>query len=275
MKHKIILLTLVILLALLVALPAQAITFGEYDGDAHPNVGMLWARLPGDDQLYGVCTGTKVPAAAGLDYDVFLTAAHCLAWAPEGTTWLVTFDPEPVDYSADPPVIIASFITAVDAVFHPQYNHDMGDLHDLGVVLLRKDSTISIQAAAMPEAGLLDRLNAKNGLKGQSFVTVGYGSTRQDKTKGFQPLFYEDMRQFTAGTFSSLTKSWLHISMNPSTGDGGTCYGDSGGPHFLGDTDLLVSITVTGDSPCRASDVTYRIDTASAQAFLSDYISFP
>jgi len=275
MKQKAILLTLVGLLALLVALPVQAITFGEFDGEAHPNVGMLWARLPGEDQLYGVCTGTKVPAAVGLGYDVFLTAAHCLAWAPAGTTWLVTFDPETVDYSADPPEIIATFITAEGAVFHPGYNHDMADLHDIGVVFLPQGSTDGIDPAAVPPLGLLDELNTKNGLKGQTFLTVGYGSTRLDKTKGFQPLYYEDMRQFAFGTFSSLTKSWLHISMNPAKGDGGTCYGDSGGPHFLGDSDLLVSITVTGDSPCRASDVTYRIDTASAQAFLSDYINFP
>jgi hypothetical protein len=27
--------------------------------------------------------------------------------------------------------------------------------------------------------------------------------------------------------------------MNAATGDGGTCRGDSGGPNFLGDSDLL------------------------------------
>lgn len=65
--------------------------------------------------------------------------------------------------------------------------------------------------------------------------------------------------------------------MQPSTGDGGTCYGDSGGPHFLGgvDSNLIVSITVTGDAMCRATDKTYRIDTASARAFLDDFVSVP
>ena len=36
------------------------------------------------------------------------------------------------------------------------------------------------------------------------------------------------------GTLNSVNKTWLRISMNPSTGNGGTCYGDSGGPNFLG-----------------------------------------
>jgi hypothetical protein len=273
MKRKIYLIALLVLVALLIAIPVQAITFGQADGNAHPNVGMLWAELP--DGLYGVCSGTKVPAAEGLGYDVFLTAAHCLAWAPEGTIWLVTFDPQTVDYQEDPPVVIANFITAESAVYHPGYNHDNADLHDLGVVLLPQGSTDGIDPAQMPAEGFLDEQNTKNGLKGTQFVAVGYGATRLDKTKGFQPLYYEDIRQFAAGTFSALTNSWLHISMNPSTGDGGTCYGDSGGPHFFGDSNLIVSITVTGDAPCRASDVTYRLDTASAQSFLSAYIDFP
>ncbi len=63
--------------------------------------------------------------------------------------------------------------------------------------------------------------------------------------------------------------------MNPSTGSGGTCYGDSGGPHFLGSTNLVVSITVTGDRFCRSSDVTYRTDTASARAFLETSSTCP
>jgi hypothetical protein len=46
---------------------------------------------------------------------------------------------------------------------------------------------------------------------------------------------------------NSLVDSWLKLSMNPSTGSGGTCFGDSGGPHVLGTTDIVVSLTVTGD----------------------------
>jgi hypothetical protein len=63
--------------------------------------------------------------------------------------------------------------------------------------------------------------------------------------------------------------------MNPSTGSGGTCYGDSGGPHFLGDTDMVVSLTVTGDAWCRATDVTYRLDTDSARSYLSQFVDLP
>ena len=44
---------------------------------------------------------------------------------------------------------------------------------------------------------------------------------------------------------------WLRISMNPATGNGGTCYGDSGGPNFLGHTDIVAATTITGDAICR------------------------
>ncbi len=63
--------------------------------------------------------------------------------------------------------------------------------------------------------------------------------------------------------------------MNPSTGDGGTCYGDLGGPHFLGDTNMVVSVTVTGDITCRATDVTYRLDIELARAYLAQFVPLP
>jgi hypothetical protein len=41
------------------------------------------------------------------------------------------------------------------------------------------------------------------------------------------------------------------------------------------DSDLVVSITITGDAWCRASNKTYRVDTPAARDFLDDYIALP
>ena len=61
--------------------------------------------------------------------------------------------------------------------------------------------------------------------------------------------------------------------------DGGTCYGDSGGPNVLGagdsETDIVAAITITGDFMCRATNVDYRLDTPSARAFLAQYVALP
>jgi hypothetical protein len=41
----------------------------------------------------------------------------------------------------------------------------------------------------------------------------------------------------------------------------------AGGPNFLDDSDIVAAITITGDAICRATNVVYRLDTASARAF--------
>jgi len=69
------------------------------------------------------------------------------------------------------------------------------------------------------------------------------------------------------------------LSQNPHTGDGGSCAGDSGGPHFLGadttETNIIVSTTVTGGGICNSTSVTYRLDTESARSFLGNYVTLP
>ena len=67
------------------------------------------------------------------------------------------------------------------------------------------------------------------------------------------------------------------MSQNPATGNGGACFGDSGGPNFLTveGTRLIAAITITGDAVCRATNVAYRLDTSSARDFLAPYVSLP
>ena len=101
-------------------------------------------------------------------------------------------------------------------------------------------------------------------------MTVDHGPT----------FHYADTRFVaTSDTLFATNKAWLRISMNPRLGDGGTCYGDSGGPNFLGagttETDIVAAITVTGDFMCRATNVDYRLDTSSARAFLQQFVALP
>ena len=262
MYKKLLINAMIVVILLAIVPMGLAITFGQPDGNGHPNVGAMIVEEP-DGVKYLYCSGTLIAP------DVFLTAAHCTtAAAAYGANLYeayVTFDP----------------VWDENATLHrgtydlnPNYGHDMHDLHDVAVIIL--DEPIGyIDPATLPSAGLLADMKKDKALKGQQFVTVGYGTLRDDKTRGPHALGDYGERYFAEQTFLALKPYWLQISMNPSTGSGGTCYGDSGGPHFLGDSDMVVSLTVTGDAWCRATDVTYRLDTDSARSYLSQFVTLP
>ena len=129
---------------------------------------------------------------------------------------------------------------------------------------------MGVTPASLPEANSLAALSV-----GQTFTSVGYGAYEVTNGAGGHRYLYNDVRMRTTGSLNAVNKSWLRISGNPATGDGGTCYGDSGGPNFLGSTDIVAAITITGDAICRATNVVYRLDTESARAFLGQYVALP
>jgi hypothetical protein len=141
-------------------------------------------------------------------------------------------------------------------------------------VVVFDDPVPGITPARLPAAGSLSSLP-----KNQSFTSVGYGA--QAVTIDHGPTFhYADVRYVaTSDTLFAINNAWLRISMNPTLGDGGTCYGDSGGPNFLGagatETNIVAATTITGDFMCRATNVVYRLDTASARSFLGQFVSLP
>lgn len=78
-------------------------------------------------------------------------------------------------------------------------------------------------------------------------------------------------------TFDALNNAWVRLGMTAPQGNGGACYGDSGGPNFavLGGRKILAATTITGDTPCYATNVAYRFDTPGARAFLSPFVKLP
>jgi secreted trypsin-like serine protease len=55
-------------------------------------------------------------------------------------------------------------------------------------------------------------------------------------------------------------------------GSGGTCFGDSGGPLFHGESSVVGAIVSWGITPCIGVDYQFRIDTAVAQDFIGMYL---
>jgi hypothetical protein len=153
----------------------------------------------------------------------------------------------------------------------------MADLHDVAVIVL--DQAPGITPAQLPTAGLLDQLKDDGTLKDTLFTAVGYGTIRVTNTGGPAGILDNVDRNRADQEFLSLTKAWITLSMNLATGNGGTCFGDSGGPHFIhlngSETDITVAVTVTGDAQCVATDKDYRLDTESARSFLGNFVTLP
>jgi secreted trypsin-like serine protease len=242
--------------AVVFAAGAGAITNGVPDNGGHPEVGALLAQQAYSDGTWVTCTGTLIAPR------VFLTAAHC----DEGVNRVaVTFDSRYVYPTGK----------TYWGTWHadPAYSQKQGDPHDLAVVVLDK-AVRGITPARLPAANSLSALGGD-----QKFTSVGYGAQSVTSGPGGKTFHYEDVRFVAVGTLNSLTPTWLRISQNLSTGNGGTCYGDSGGPNFLGagssETNIIAGTTITGDTPCRSTNVDYRLDTPSARAFLSNYVTLP
>jgi V8-like Glu-specific endopeptidase len=238
------------LASLALAAPAGAITFGSADGNGHPEVGGLVADHAYSDGTWIYCSGTLISPT------VFLTAAHCA----EGARVRVSFSSAYQDGDK-----------TYTGTWHadPAYNQSQSDPHDIAVVVLDKEIKL-IAPARLPRAGSLSKLPSD-----QQFTSVGYGAFAVTNQPGGHEYLYDDVRNVATGTLNSINASWLRISMNPSHGDGGTCYGDSGGPNFLGTTNVVAATTITGDAVCRSTNVDYRLDTPSARNFLAPYVSLP
>jgi hypothetical protein len=239
------------------------------------NTGAFVVVAP-DGQLFPICSGTLISPT------VFLTASHCTIFfeqelQPAGYVAGVSFDA--VIPFGDLTTSATKVIAATSVVTNPLYNQSQSDPGDIAVLLLPEGTTGGITPAALPSAGLLDQLASQNGLKTAMFTAVGYGV--QNRVTGGGTPFFQDLnpvpRMYAFSSFNSLNVGYLRLSQNPSTGNGGTCFGDSGGPNFLNveGRRVLVAITITGDAVCRSTNVDYRLDTASARAFLAPYVELP
>lgn len=247
---------------LLAAGPVAAITWGTED-TVHTNVGAMVVDWP-DYGPYQWCTGTLVQPR------IFLTAGHCTDGLEEygiETVW-VNFDQNAVNEGTLLPV--------EQVLTHPAFAWGSSDPHDVGILVLA-EPVGDIEPANLPYAGYLDDLKKEGLLRekavGARFTVVGYGGILS-----WPPpeITYEDERLMAESEYKALTPVWLHMSQNRLQNDGGTCFGDSGGPAFYttaeGD-EILVGLTSWGDAMCVATGFDYRVDIPQTLDFIADTIA--
>ena len=259
----------ILLVALLVmavsVVPASAITWGEPDTE-HTNVGAMVVDWP-DYGPWQWCSGTLIHP------QVFLTAGHCTDGLDEygiETIW-VSFD----EYALNELRDVKQVIT------HPEYGWGTTDPHDVGLLILKEPVKTKgkkgIQPAELPDEGFLDTLKAEgvlsDGPDKAPFTVVGYGGSLN-----WPPpeITYEDERQVAFSEYRALSGPWLHLSQNSKLDNGGTCFGDSGGPTFYEDkkgNETLVGVTSWGDAQCVATGFYYRVDIAQTLDFVNGVIA--
>jgi hypothetical protein len=264
-----------ILAVLATAAPASAITGGEPDGNRHPNVGLILFYQP-DGRFR--CSATLISPT------ILITAAHCTSGTLGKT--LVTFDsviaeqpPTPFPVAADPSVgytpaeIEAAGYLAGTAYTHPQYSDftDLDNWNDVGVIVLDTPVT-GIAPATLAPINYLDQY-AQPVLNSTIFTVVGYGTEVRKPESGPQkpqPMSYPLIRRYTTSPGQKLTPQILQLNGNPADnrGGGGTCFGDSGGPVFLGG--YLEAVTSYGyTANCRYLGGYQRVDITVVQSWLA------
>ena len=255
--------------ALFTALPVHAITDGEFDGNLHPNVGLMVALDASGAPMWR-CSGTMVSPRH------FLTAGHCTYGAARVTIW---FD---ADVDAGRPGNGYPFAGQVFGTpyTHPLYPTASFVRNDVGVVVLDDGTSGPGPYATLPPVGQLDRLARKRGLQDVTFTAVGYGLQASFPDAASWKTVSNRVRMVA-------TPILLQINVPGFTGDysmllsnnaatGGTCFGDSGGPNFIGTSLVIGGVTSFGiNGNCAGTGGVFRMDTKNVQEWLATIPEFP
>jgi secreted trypsin-like serine protease len=269
MKKLSISIILVLVLVLSIVGVVSAITDGELDGEGHPYVGLMVAKDADGLPLWR-CSGTLISPT------LFLTAGHCTeAPAASATVWFETDIQNYIEELGYPNGGDTSIDGAV--YIHPQFDPEAFYLYDLGIVVLDEPAAIT-EFGALPQLDQLDALKPKRDSTFAGFTAVGYGlqasfpdgaawKTVSDKIRMVAyPVLLNINAPGMTGDFSML------LSNNHATG--GTCYGDSGGPNFLRDTNIIAGVTSFGmNVSCAGTGGVYRIDRADDLDWINLFLS--
>ena len=266
---------------------AEAITWGEPDGNDHPNVVTLLFVQNGEG--YFSCTGTLLTPY------VVVTAGHCTEGGGQANseTWVrntpdidAAFAAERPSYPSTVAWLDATW-TSGRAVPHPQFDDyaQFPDTYDIGMVLLDEPIYVD-EYGAMPSLDQFEYLlKARGAIGKRSAAVVGYG------LQGRIPAFYGDayVRYRAISSIANLEhgnvlgEQNFQFTNNPGkgSGSGGTCSGDSGGPAFWIDpqsgqeTNIVMAVNSYSITPkCSGTDYQFRTDIATAQDFVNPYLNW-
>jgi secreted trypsin-like serine protease len=245
--------------------PAQAITHGDLDGDGHPYVGFMIAKDSAGNPLR-VCTGTL------LSPTVFLTAGHCVQ-AP-AVTADIWFDPDLTDVAANN--LPFSGDARGTTHTHPDYDPSDFPFRDLGVVVLDEPKVLDAYGA-LPTLNAFDTWQTKRGLQDTTFTTVGYGVQRMFPDAASRKIEYQRLRMVATPRLvqmSSTATGDFSLVLSANANTGGPCNGDSGGPNFVGTSNVVAAVTSSGvNDLCRGTAGVFRLDRSWSLDWVNGFLT--
>jgi len=242
--------------------PPSFITHGDLDGDAHPAVVLIVMDVDGAPAFR--CSGTLVAPK------VVVTAGHCAGEPGEFSGMRIFTESDVQNGDNNYPFAGPNTIEAASWRAHPLFTEAAFYLHDVGVITLTKAFRLgSGEYGRLPALNQLDALHTGSSTV---FTAVGYGLQRINPVK----IEAERVRMFAEphlimintpaiGDFSLL------LSNNASTG--GTCFGDSGGPNYLGSSNVIAAVTSFGrNNNCAGTGGVFRLDRKNGLDFVTPFL---
>ena len=240
------------------------ITYGSLDGNTHPAVVLIVMDIAGQPAFR--CSGTVIAPR------VVLTAGHCAGEPGEFSGMRVFTESDVENGNNNYPFAGPNTIEAKAWHSHPLFTEAQFFRHDVGVVVLSRDVKLAASAyAKLPGVNQLDALQPGNSTR---FTAVGYGLQKinpvfieAEKVRMFaEPWLIQINTPGFTGDFSLL------LSNNASSG--GTCFGDSGGPNYLGGSNVVAAVTSFGlNGTCGGTGGVFRLDRKDVVDFVSQYLN--
>ncbi len=281
----------IVAMLLATAAPASAITYGEPDNGEHPYVGFMIFFDPSTPGWFG-CSGTLLNATT------FLTAGHCTfgigtngqaAGSSGGNDVWVTFDDTtvldgfPPRNPSNPYPARRDWLNANPDYIrgtsfpNPDYDNfaDFPNNHDVGIVVLDHAAPIN-SFGVLADLGTIDAMAAASRDKNNALIeTVGYGIQSIQPQPQDVETRYKSTSRIVEVNGNIAEGGNVHTLNNPSAigGRGGSCFGDSGGPLLVNNTNKVVAVVSFGFSPtCHGADYSWRVDTQPSYDFILPFL---